>query len=237
MSDTSPIQNSHCSIYEQAMGFENFSKLHPKIRERFGFNSNDRCALIGRGVMEKIWHGPLYTLPFLYLGTWRKIMFPEKGCGIPFKIENYAYIDRFGRETVTWVRTFNARKTRRFDATMIYSNQRNRIVDYLGDHQHLAVDLEFSVSEVRGIKIRSGEQRFYEGPLAFRFPGIFTGFANVHEWFDEKKGQFGIEVDVRNRIWGKLFGYRGYFNVERLNDIDPEDIPSHVRPLREEIRE
>ena len=89
------------SIYQQALGSD-FEKLHPKIQERFGFNSEDRIASIGSGVMDEIWRGPFYTVPFLYVGTWRRIMFPEYGKNIPFTIENYAYRDSFGRETVTW---------------------------------------------------------------------------------------------------------------------------------------
>lgn len=50
-------------------------------------------ASIGTGVMEEIWHGEAYTLPFLYLGSWRSIMFPETGRDIPFQIVNYAYVD------------------------------------------------------------------------------------------------------------------------------------------------
>lgn len=56
------------------------------------------------------------------------------------RIENYAYRDPPGRETVTWLRTFRTRRRRRFDAYMIYSARRGRVVDYLGTHQHLAVD-------------------------------------------------------------------------------------------------
>src|SRR4051812_8849759 len=129
------------SIYQRAMGAE-FEKLHPKIQERFGFSSVDGIAAIGTGVMERIWHGPFYTLPFLVLGSWRRIMFPASGVNVPFRIENYAYQDRYGRETVTWIRKFQfPRRIRRFDATMVYSRQRNLIVDYLGTHQHLAVDI------------------------------------------------------------------------------------------------
>src|SRR5690606_24555470 len=104
---------------------------------------------------------------------------------VPFQIENYAYLDRFGRETVTWLRTFETRKRRRFDAYMIYSQQRNKIVDYLGTHQHLAVDIDLKVGENGGLCLRSGAQRFYEGPIAFRFPLLFSGVADVCEWFDE----------------------------------------------------
>ena len=80
------------SIYERALGSD-FEKLHPKIQQRFGFGSEDGVAAIGSGVMEEIWRGRIYTVPFLYLGAWRRIMFPETGRDIPFTIENYAYRD------------------------------------------------------------------------------------------------------------------------------------------------
>ncbi len=224
------------SIYERALGSD-FQKLHPQIQRRFGFSSVDQTASIGRGVMEELWIGPFYTLPFLYVGTWRRIMFPERGRDIPFTIENYAYCDSFGRETVTWVRTFNMpRKQRRFDATMVYSEKRARIVDYVGSHQHLAVDIELSVAENGGVQLRSGAQRFYEGIIGFSFPMLFSGTATVCEWFDDDTGRFHIEVDVRNRIWGRLFGYRGWFEVEWI-DCAPEDVPPHIKPLREERRD
>jgi hypothetical protein len=221
------------SIYQQVLGSE-FTRLHPKIQQRFGFSSSDRIAAFGRGVMSEIWHGPFWTLPFLTVGSWRSILFPESGADVPFLIENYAYRDSFGRETVTWVRHFQSRKQRRFDAYMIYSEQRHRIVDYLGTHQHLAVDLDLSVDGRGGMRIRSGAQRFYEGPIAFSFPLLFSGVANVCEWFDDAIEKHRIEVDVSNRVWGRLFGYRGIFDVE-YQHVDA--VPQTVRPLREERRE
>ena len=223
------------SIYQQALGAD-FDRLHPKIRERFGFSSEDGIAAIGTGVMDELWHGRFYTLPFLYVGTWRRIMFPERGRGIPFTIANYAYRDSLGRETVTWIRTFQARRTRRFDAYMILGAERGKIVDYLGSHQHLAVDLDLSVDDRGGLRLRSGEQRFYEGPIAFRFPPFFSGTADVCEWYDESIGKYRIEVNVTNRVWGSLFGYRGTFEVE-WRSVTPGDIPADVKPLREERRE
>jgi hypothetical protein len=225
------------SIYQQVLGSE-FDKLHPQIQKRFGFNSNDKIASIGKGVMQKIWYGKIYTLPFLYIGTWRNIMFPQKGKEIPFTIENYAYKDKFGRETVTWVRKYQfPKRVRRFDATMIYSEQRNSIVDYLGTHQHLAVDIEMTVAENGGIKLRSGEQRFYEGFLDFKFPMLFSGEANVCEWYDDKEQKFKISVVVSNKTWGKLFGYEGTFETEYITVNSKADIPKDVMPVREEIRE
>jgi len=224
------------SIYRTALG-SNFEKLHPQIQKRFGFSSKDNMAAIGTGIMENVWHGKFYTLPFLCLGTWRNIMFPSSGKNIPFTIENYAYQDSFGRETVTWIRKFHFNsRIRRFDATMIYAQSRKMIVDYLGTHQHLAVDIDASVAKNGGIHIRSGEQRFYEGPINFVFPMVLSGRADVCEWYDDNEKKFRIKVVVNNDKWGPLFGYSGAFDVEFKN-ISPQDVPLNVKPLREERRE
>jgi hypothetical protein len=223
------------SIYQSVLGSD-FKRLHPKIQERFGFSSEDRIASIGTGVMDEIWRGRLYTLPFLYIGTWRRIMFPEVGRNIPFQIENYAYKDSFGRETVTWLRTFRSSKVRRFNAYMIYSQSRRRIIDYLGDHQHLAVDIEISVADNGGLRLRSGAQRFYEGLIAFSFPMIFSGVADVCEWYEDNVNRYQISVSVSNSVWGPLFGYRGSFTTE-IRKLRPDEVPREALPKREEIRE
>ncbi len=222
-------------IYRKALG-EQFHRLHPKIQERFGFSSADGVASIGTGKMEEIWHGPFYTMPFLYVGSWRRIMFPERGRDVPFTIRNYAYVDGYGRETVTWIRNFETRTPRRFDAYMIYSEQRHRVVDYLGTHQHLAVDIDLSVDERGGLCLRSGEQRFYERIIGFRFPLLFSGVADVCEWYDDADQCFRIKVYVSNSSWGPLFGYCGSFQVEWLR-VAPGGIPAQVLPARCERRE
>jgi Domain of unknown function (DUF4166) len=222
------------SIYQRVLGAD-FERLHPRIQQRFALTSTVGRAAIGRGVMDKVWRGRFYTLPFLYVGTWRNIMFPERGHDVPFEIENWAYRDSLGRETVTWLRTFHTDRPRRFDAYMIYSEARGRVVDYLGTHQHLAVDLNLSVDERGGLRLRSGEQRFYEGPIAFRFPLFFSGVAEVCEWFDDSRGRYQIEVAVTNRVWGHLFGYRGSFDVEWIEASNGP--PTSIRPKREERRE
>src|SRR5260370_37855826 len=221
-------------IYGRVLGSD-FARLPPEIQRRFGFSSKGKIASIGTGVMEELWHGPLYTLPFLYVGAFRRIMFPESGRGVPFQIVNYSYLDSLGRETVTWIRTFHTKRTRRFDAYMIYSEQRQCIVDYLGTHQHLAVDLDLSVAPNGGLRLRSGAQRFYEGPVAFTFPMLFSGVADVCEWYDETDRFFRIEVVVKNRTWGRLFGYQGHFQVEWISGVT--GVPYELLPRRTERRE
>lgn len=223
------------SIYEQALG-DKFQLLHPRIQERFGFNSKDRKASIGAGVMERVWRGKFFTLPFLYLGSWRRIMFPERGTTVPFTVRNYAYLDPYGRETVTWIRNFATHHPRRFDAYMIYSEERGCIVDYLGTHQHLAVDIHLSVDDRGGLRLRSGAQRFYEGPIGFSFPPVFSGIATVCEWFDDQDQHFHIEVNVHNDVWGPLFGYIGSFTVDWVAINDGKSLADLV-PVRYERRE
>lgn len=223
------------SIYQEALGTE-FDRLHPKMQWRFGFSSIDETCQIGTGIMEQVWRGRWWTLPFLLLGSTRRVLFPGRGLSVPFTVANYAYVDRFGRETVTWSRRFKfPRRYHAFDATMIYSKPRDTIVDYLGTHQHLAVDLDCYVDEQGAMCFRSGEQRFYEGRIAFRFPLIFSGIANVKEWWDEDAQCFRIDVHVANKLLGPLFGYRGSFTV-REHPCRDVDIPIDIRPLREEQR-
>lgn len=224
------------SIYRQVLG-DDFERLHPRMQWRFGFSSVDETCQIGTGVMDQVWHGPWWTMPFLLLGSTRRVLFPARGHDVPFTITNHAYIDRFGRETVTWSRRFEfPRRTRAFDATMILSKRRDTVVDYLGTHQHLAVDIHCSVDDEGAMCIRSGEQRFYEGPIAFRFPLLLSGTAEVREWWDEALERFRIEVQVSNRLLGPLFGYRGSFTVDE-RPCSPDEIPLDVRPVREERRE
>jgi len=224
------------SIFALALG-EDFSRLHPMLQRRFGFASADGVACIGRGVMREVRRGPWWTVPFLLLGTWRHILFPENARDVPFTIENYAYTDGLGRETLTFVRTFELprHRRRRFDATMVHDPVRGGVLDYLGTHQHLAVDLRPTVQDDGTLCLRSADQRFYEGPVAFRFPLLLSGTAELHEGYDDERGCFTIDVRVTNRLLGHLFSYSGEFSCEFV-PMTPERVPAAVKPLREERR-
>jgi hypothetical protein len=119
---------------------------------------------------------------------------------------------------------------------MIKSEKRHCIVDYLGTHQHLAVDIDIKVDPNGGLRLRSGAQRFYEGFLGFTFPMVFSGVADVCEWYDETQRCFRIKVVVSNTSWGKLFGYKGNFKVKWLS-VSPNEIPKTILPRRVESRE
>ncbi|CAM5256160.1 DUF4166 domain-containing protein [Streptomyces tanashiensis] len=224
------------SIFRTAMGDAEFERLHPELQRRFsvGLASGEMC--VGRGVMDRIWHGRAFVKPFLALGGLRNILLPRTGSDVPFTIENVPYLDSYGRETVTFVRTFALPGgPRRFDATMVHSPERDCVLDYLGTHQHLASDLHPTAQPDGSLLITSGEHRFREGPVDVRVPDLVAGRAEVRESFDERTGRFRIDVRVVNRRFGPLFGYRGSFTATYA-DVGSHGVRAGLRPVREEVR-
>ena len=203
------------------------------MQKRFGVGLDAGYACIGRGVMTRVRRGPWWTVPFLLLGKIRNILIPDVGTDVPFIVHNYPYRDPLGRETVTFVREYRVRgKMSRFDATMVLIN--GQVLDYLGTHQHLAVDLDLTVEEDGSLHLRSGAQRFYEGRLvAFRFPMLFSGRADLRESWDEKARVYRVKLEVVNPVFGFLFGYEGEFSCEFPS---ASDAPSRLKPVRHERR-
>jgi hypothetical protein len=173
-----------------------------------------------------------WTLPFLYLGKLRNILIPRVGRNVPFVIKHYPYRDPYGRETITFVREYRIRsRPSRFDATMIVEN--GRLIDYLGTHQHLAVDLDLQVTSDGSLLLTTHAQRFYEGPVGFRFPLLFSGQATLHESYDDAAEVYRVKLEVNNRAFGFLFGYEGQFQCEFLPAVDA---PAELKPVRHERR-
>ncbi|GAA2735906.1 DUF4166 domain-containing protein [Streptomyces nogalater] len=223
------------SIFRTAMG-PGFDRLHPALRRRFSVGLAGGEACTGRGVMDRIWHGPAFVKPFLALGGTRNILVPRAGRNVPFVIENVPYTDGFGRETVSFVRTFDLPgRARRFDAQMVLGPRGDRVLDYLGTHQHLATDLHFHAEPDGSLLIRSGAHRFREGPVDLRVPELVGATAEVRESYDETTGRFRVRVRVVNRYFGPLFGYEGSFTAS-YTDIRACGVRPGLRPVREEAR-
>ncbi|MDO0936685.1 DUF4166 domain-containing protein [Streptomyces sp. DG2A-72] len=223
------------SIFRTVMGTD-FDRLHPQLQRRFSVGLSTGEACTGQGVMHRIWHGGPWVKPFLTLGTTRNILVPRTGRNVPFTIENVPYVDTYGRETVTFVRTFDLPgRPRRFDAQMVLSPKGDRILDYLGTHQHLATNLRFSAEPDGSLLIRSGEHRFREGPVDVHVPELIGATAQVRESYDDRTARFRIQVQVVNRYFGPLFGYEGSFKAT-YTDIQRCGVRPGLRPVREESR-
>ncbi len=183
--------------------------------------------------MERIWHGPFYTWPFLYIGSLRRIMFLASGRDIAFTIENYAYIDGHGRETFALIRRFELPRSERFDEWLIYSERCRRLIVLAGTHQHLAVELDAAVEADGALFLRTRAQRVYLPLLRVRFPRWFSGTAEIRESYNRRAGYFEIDVHIANSVLGPIFGYRGWFQLE-WTECSPDRLPPHARPLREQ---
>ncbi|WP_408007852.1 DUF4166 domain-containing protein [Pseudalkalibacillus sp. A8] len=224
------------SIYEKALG-DKFRKLHPMIQEKFQLFSADHQALICKGTMDEISGGRWFMRPFIKMGIKKNVTFPERGNGIPFKLEKYAFIDPFGRETVSWIRTFHFKNAdRHFDATMVYSEKGKGILDYLGNSQASPVGIDLDVTETGGIRMKSSQQHFHLGKRRLSLPSKMVGQATVREEFDENKNWFLIDVTVKNAVFGTIFRYKGHFRMEVV-PMPAEEIPAYAFPIKFDARE
>lgn len=223
------------SVFARAMG-EGFARLHPQIQELYGLASEDGQCCRGEGIMDvKI--GGLHTRPFLLLGERRNILTARGGDQVPFRVEHYFYRDSFGRETITIGREFDFPDcTRRFDESVVYSEERGRAVAYPGTHQHLAVDMSFEPDGAGGFIMKTGEQRIHEFRRTFRYPRFFSGDAYVHQQWDESQQKCLLDVTLASRHWGLIFSYQGHFDL-KVETCSPNQIPTRARPVREEERE
>lgn len=231
-----PLTTEFASIVQRALG-QDFERLHPRIREQYGISSGSNSAFVGSGTMDEIWHGRWYVVFFLYIGSLRRILFPETGRDVPFEIRNHAYLDCFSRETVTWKRTFwFPNKTREFDEFFVFSESRKTPIVYAGSHQHLSVDLKFAVENDGSLIVTTGSQRLFIGPMTIPFPRLFSGDACVKESYNDVLNRFEVDVSIKNRIWGDILGYRGSFLLERI-ECRRNQIPDGIVPVRENQRE
>lgn len=221
------------AIFADAMGAD-FERLHPELQRRFGVGLDAGYACVGRGTMHRVRRGPWWTVPFLQLGRMRNILVLDVGTDVPFTIHNHPYRDPLGREAITFVREYRlGRRTRRFDATMVRADA-GHVLDYLGSHQHLAVDLELHAEPDGSLLIRTSAQRFYEGPVGFRFPMLFSGVAELRERYDDAAGVFRVDLVVSNPVFGFLFGYDGEFTCEY---VPLGEVPERLLPQRFERRQ
>ncbi|UFT99982.1 DUF4166 domain-containing protein [Radiobacillus kanasensis] len=192
------------SIYRDVMG-EAFHRLHPMLQKRYCFTTDS--TFVAKGTMHVITGGPRWLAPLFWLAAKRKLLFPERGCNVPFIITN-----RTNEKQVHWERAFYfPGRTRYFNAVMRLDSERCVIEDYLGESAVVYSDLVFVVSDRGSITISSQNQRLLIGKKEIPLPKMFQGIATVKEGYDDEKGVYTINVSVRNPIIGRVFAYEGEF--------------------------
>lgn len=202
------------SIYKRVMG-EEFFHLHPMLQKRYEIVEGHPFR--AKGIMKKIKGGPKYLYPFFLFGVKWKLLFPEHGRDVPFRITNTARIGPYGEEQIHWERIFYfSKKNRYFNALMSLDSDRLVIKDYLGEPSLIYSDLVMKATRDGHLQIKSKDQRFVVGKVEIPLPRIFQGLATVTEQYIEERQMFHIEVMVKNPLIGTVFAYEGEFNA---NDI------------------
>ena len=216
------------SVFQRALGAA-YDTLHPELQRRYRLTNHDDQRCVGRGRMRSIRRNPL-TLPVLWAGSRRNLLFPEPGTDVPFEVRTHPFNDD-GVETVAYIRAFEVGPGRRFDAYMHYDADRDCVIDALGTHRTLVTELRFEATDSGGLRIETGDQWAAVGDRTVPIPSPLRAEVRVDERYDDDRDRFEIAVDISNPLVGRVFAYDGWFTVEyeSCSELLPEDAPADWR--------
>lgn len=178
-----------------------FESLAPALHTYFGEILPWQVG-IGHGVFDVAGSRVRAAWPILLLLAHRRVLFPERGSGIPFTVRNVT--DAAGRRTSAREVRF-ARRTRVMEDTTL--SARGRIVDRIGLRRGLEVRFDAGVDD--------GGLRMVSTDLAWRVARRripLPRFAVVA--LDERalpSGRQRIDLRITMPLLGEVFAYRGEF--------------------------
>ena len=240
------------AIYRQALGAD-FYGLQPELQEYFSLAPGSGTFGVGEGVFEVVGCRQPWLRPLLRLTAGEQAFFPEYGECIPFRIENHAHLDPFGRSSLTARREiFFSDRTRIFqDTTSVeadgagssFMGDRTRLVDYVGRYRRLVTDLNLGVTAAGRLRGVSEASRLFLGPVRVPLPAALDAKAYAEQWWDPAAGESGrhrIQVKVIQPQLGLVLVYAGHFDY-RLEPYPAGNssagfLPWYARPDRWERR-
>jgi hypothetical protein len=232
-------------IYQLALGDE-FSRLTPELQEYFSLAAGSGSYGIGEGVFDVVGCRQKWLRPLLALTGSEEAFFPEYGEGVPFRIENHAHLDPFGRPALTARREiYFPSGTRLFhdttSAVRTGSDHRNaHLVDHVGRYRRLVTDLDVSVTAEGRLRGVSKASRLFLGPLRVPLPNALDARAYAEQWWDSAERKHRIQVKVIQPQIGLVLVYAGRFDY-RLAPYLPgaapgTSLPRYAEPDRWEER-
>ncbi len=232
-------------IYQLALG-EEFARLTPELQEYFSLAAGSGSYGIGEGVFDVVGCRQKWLRPLLALTGGEEAFFPEYGEGIPFRIENHAHVDPFGRPALTARREIYFPSGARLfhdttSAILNAGNDRNaRLVDHVGRYRRMVTDLDVSVTAEGRLRGVSEASRLFLGPLRIPLPAAFDARAYAEQWWDNEEGKHRIQVKVIQPQIGVVLVYAGRFDyrlVPYLPGAAPgTSLPRYAEPDRWEKR-
>lgn len=232
-------------IYERALGSD-FARLQPELQEYFSLAPGSGRYGVGEGVFDVVGCRQQWLQPLLRLTGGEEAFFPEYGERIPFRIENHAHVDPFGRSSLTARREIQfPGRTRLFHDTTSFDETRSKpgLVDYVGRYRRLVTDLNLSVTAEGRLRGVSEASRLFLGPVRIPLPAAVDAKAYAEQWWEPAEGTHGkhrIQVKVIQPQLGLVLVYAGSFDY-RLRPYPgaattPGHLPAYARPDRWESR-
>lgn len=235
-------------IYRQALGAD-YGRLQPELQEYFSLVPGSGLYGVGDGTFDVVGCRQEWLRPLLRLASGEQAFFPEYGENIPFRIENHAHDDPFGRSSLT------ARREIRFpDRTRIFQDTTSavrdhgsgvprpetRLVDYVGRHRNMVTDLNLSVTPEGRLRGVSEAARLFVGPFRIALPAALDAKAYAEQWWDGAAGRHRIQVKVIQPQAGLVLVYAGSFDY-RLRPYSGASrarsfLPRYAQPDRWENR-
>jgi hypothetical protein len=188
-------------IYERALGSD-FARLQPELQEYFSLAPGSGRYGVGEGVFDVVGCRQQWLRPLLRLTSGEEAFFPEYGERVPFRIENHAHLDPFGRSSLTARREIHfPGRTRLFHDTTSFDDSRSTpgLVDYVGRYRRLVTDLDLSVTADGRLRGVSEASRLFLGPLRIPLPAAVDAKAYAEQWWEPSEGRHGkhrIQVKV-----------------------------------------
>ena len=199
-------------VYERALG-EGAADLHPKVRSRYGLDSDDLVRCVGRGRMD-ISRGT-HVLPVLAVLAQQNMLFPESGHNVPFTVTTIGFETASGHEALTTSRVFEfSRRRRRFDSLTLWDADNGRLLDFLGSDGRIVSELHPRV-EAGALVVAAGRQWLRLGDRYVRLGGPMAVDVEVRDRYDETDDQYHVLATVENTLAGHVMSYRGAFTQDR----------------------
>lgn len=232
------------AVYKLALGDE-YERLAPELQDYFALAPGSGSYGIGQGVFDVVGCRQKWLRPLIALTGNEEAFFPEYGENIPFRIENHAHVDPFGRPALTARREIHFPSGSRLfhDTTSALPRAGGdgyRLVDHLGRYRRLVTDLEVSVTANGRLRGVSKASRLFLGPIRLALPAALDAKAYAEQWWDEAEGKHRIQVKVIQPQVGLVLVYAGRFDYRLASYLggaaSGASLPRYADPDRWEER-
>ena len=186
------------------------------LRDQYLVGPCDPYRVVLEGTMDHIWHQPFWLWPFLRLFAVFNILFPEQGRDIEALMIVEGRDDGQGGSAQTWDRTFQFRKLRQFNATMLFDLRLARVVERMAPFGVLEVIWSVTFEPPDTIQIETCGMRVGVNRLRIALPRWASVEVQVSETaLLDSSEMIAVNLAMRHPWLGEIFGYSGRFQVRR----------------------